>query len=639
MRYPLFLRITAMMLMIFLCIPLLCGCSKEPMLEGLQTETVPAETEPVTEEYFQPEPSVIVETLSLREAYNAFSDGTITRTEFFRQPDAKSLLDAFYDETLARFLHGELTELPGIEEVSPSLFSSYQIDSGVPHLVGFAEKDSDCFLIPCTETVLTEDISVVPGTGLPILTDTGSVYSLDFLEIRFSEQFDGDTLIFTPTSIRFGNTFDSLCACIPDNAASVRLFQDTWSYGTAAAEYLYIETDNDFELWIRYMDSLDFRKVDLTVPEEKRYDRRWINVFQPCYDRRYNTSVITVGLDDGLEWEYLTYNFVIPEVGYPTLTLEPVWQPEYSLIYVHYARRYQPSTDSWDHTFGILHPIEFPNRNSPPIAETPEELDSIGFRDDDPRLLWFKAFLSGNTAMLEYLSDAPEGVYAPLGTLKPEKWFCYRYEDVLHCYWFQPETVDTTAPLSGFDGLTSFFSIGAYPWGTGISNDNAYFTTAPGFAELTDFLDNTTITYLPENGADLNEEDRSSFTEYLCRQLCTGETATVTAEELTAYAEQRFSVKNFLPSEDNRFENVLGEYRYQARGTVYPKHAYMIIRSSGGTNKYSYRVRFCADPGKLFQSGLVEYTFKTAEDGSVIFRSCKTEHDPLDCGYPPFSYQ
>ncbi len=145
----------------------------------------------------------------------------------------------------------------------------------------------------------------------------------------------------------------------------------------------------------------------------------------------------TVTVEEGLSYDRIRLLSALSSVGAgPTeLLTECTLDGEvfYAVLYAMYEKLPKLTLRALEpHENGCLLPnpnVVFPNRNCPAYADSIEELSLLGLPEDDVRVRYVKAFLSGDTETLEALCGVEQGLYDGYKAIAVSRFVTYLAED------------------------------------------------------------------------------------------------------------------------------------------------------------------------------------------------------------------
>lgn len=400
-------RILVCLLLITFLLPNIIGCTEDtlPPIETEVTSEAATENEataskepPHTVETVPPTPETEAEPAPLptdRNAlYRGYLDGIYNIHELFTSNETQADARALINTALSAYRDGVKVRdvLPGL---SPDSQTELPID-----LITVREPYVENTHLPMLVTNGEGRTKFVVPVDYPIHSQTEN-YRMD-LFFTVSE-VDG-TYTLSADEIQIYRLYERLSAFrapnIPD--APYLIVQPQWPY------FLAFETaGGDLALYCTEDCGDTFRACTVTVKDGLSYDR--IRLLSPLSAVGGGvTELLAECTLDGEVFYAVLYTTTYEIL--PNLTLRPLEPYENSLLL--------QSPD-----------VVFPNGNCPAYADSPEELSLLGLPEDDVRIRYVKAFVSGDTETLEALCGVEEGLYDGYKSIDISRFVAYLTED------------------------------------------------------------------------------------------------------------------------------------------------------------------------------------------------------------------
>ncbi|MBE6725793.1 MAG: hypothetical protein E7576_11490 [Ruminococcaceae bacterium] len=246
-------------------------------------------------------------------------------------------------------------------------------------------------------------------------------------------------------------------------------------------------------------------------------------------------------------------------------------------------------------------------------ASSLDELSNLGLNENDARLAYVRAFVTGDVDRLEEVSGVPSGMYAGYGTVELSSWTA----------WIDPD--EDWGPLRfAFVPLRS--DVEAFPTDTRIEGtvyeglSGAYFTrdeTPASYGEaadeLVELLSRHILLDLPTTD-EMDYPTRFELTCYICSKL--GD-ADLTEEAYRTYAEKHFGIEHFTP--DGGHVGLHG-------GHGGSHQVLEIVGSEEQDGATVVTVQYYADLSKTVKSSTWQYTVRKTDDGWLFAGSEEIRH-------------
>ena len=248
-------------------------------------------------------------------------------------------------------------------------------------------------------------------------------------------------------------------------------------------------------------------------------------------------------------------------------------------------------------------PVEyFPNVNTEKSASLLDALPNLGMENDDPRLLYVRAFVTGDVDLLEQVCGVQAGMYKPYRTLDLSAWFAWigtGEEEGQLKFAFYPVRSDVDAfPANAWTEGSVYES----PAGAQFYRPKTERSFGEAADELTRLL-GYRLRDLPATD-DMDADTRFLLTCYIYHKL--GSDYNSVEENYKLYAKKHFGIENFTPEEAHV------KYGCAHGGFFQPMD---ILDSKEQKSETVVTVQFYSDVSETVKSHVYEYTMKKVDDG------------------------
>ncbi|MHB1152396.1 MAG: hypothetical protein ACYCWE_03840 [Eubacteriales bacterium] len=372
--------------------------------------------------------------------------------------------------------------------------------------------------------------------------------------------------------------------------------------------YLCSYRTNPKSVCVNYTDNYGetLHYIDVTLPANKKFDTA--EGVYATGGAGSGESQFWVQLTSGNEYEYIRYdNFAYSD--------ESDW--------LAYSYSGEVSAEELIRAFGYDNaPVSFPNVNAPNTADSLDELSMLGLSDYLTR--YIKAFVGGDTAVLEELSYATSGMYDEYKKIKVSRWVAYTgggNEHEVHFSFYADSVGDTDGIVKGWNTLT--LEVGMM--GVSIADDDFYTDHNNAAKELRLMLNSMYYSSIPESD-DMPDAYRWCLTEYICQKL--GDFEWHTKDEVAAYAEKCFGIAGFAPDELHKYGEDKGYITLPHGGIHQSFRILPVDNPSSERDEFIFEVQFYADASKTVRSHKYRYTMMNV-NGDWVYTGCEELYNSI----------
>ena len=284
----------------------------------------------------------------------------------------------------------------------------------------------------------------------------------------------------------------------------------------------------------------------------------------------------------------------------------------------------------------------FPNRTTPRAIRDLADWDELGMEkapeyagvEEDIRLGYLRAFLSGDTQKLEQLCGVQAGMYDSYRGMHFRDWVIYVKSDGTGSDRLYISFVLTSSTSDAFPytGQCLTYQVGEGMFGAVITEEGSetydrWFSDKEAANTLRAILRDVNTAELPMSD-EIEDGVRWQLTEYICGALGGGEKHT--CEEVAAYAEMYFGIADFTPDPLHVRDGYCTALPHGGSHILY-----RIVGYEEEDGRATLTVRFFADPSRTVLSDCVEYTMTQTEGGGWALSGYVVSERGK---YPPFAW-
>ena len=250
-----------------------------------------------------------------------------------------------------------------------------------------------------------------------------------------------------------------------------------------------------------------------------------------------------------------------------------------------------------------------------------EDIEHLGLTKEDERYLLIKAFLNGDTAVMEEKGCLEKGVLDDYKTLKIGAYTIYPRDDYTVIFSFDIiESGLDTMPVGEHTVLVES------PYDTYFTTYNKIYDEASAaqyalfewdvFYKICDYSDPASLT------GEQKEDYISSLTEYVLWSK-----SEFTLDEFQEYAYKISGLKDIIPSDDYLCDGLYSVHR--CGGIMY---SYEVIDEKTENGITTVTIQFYADWAETIKSHVIEYKLKQIDEDLIFLSSdyvYESDHEPL----------